>query len=330
LIEERGQSYRAKFMVSGQKFMASFAKREDAEDWETETRRRIKRGLPVEQPVAMIGGGDVGTVGNTVKRVIKDYWEPSRGGEGQIANANYFLKWVGPATSNTEAFSEKTQADFRQHLIDERGVAPTTVNRYMSMIRTVCDKSKIKLDFDLPHDSRAERENGRDRFFTKAEFEAIVTWMTENGFHRQRDFFIFLTHSGARPWTEGEPLKWADVRDGQVTFRRTKTGRPRTIPLSPRALEAVNNQRELGQNGPWTGLRCRTMVDFWKVVKANIPGLDDTVMYTCRHTCASWQAQDGISLYHIGQWMGHTNPLTTQRYAKLAPEHLQANMVSFQ
>jgi integrase len=317
-------------MVQGQSYVASFETRDAAEDWETDQRRRIKRGLTVEKPVAMIGGGDVGTVGNTVKRVIKDYWEPMRGGKGQIANANYFLKWVGPATPTKDAFSEETLTEFRFHLIDDREIAPTTQNRYMSMLRTVADKAKIKLDFTLPHDAAAEGRNGRTRFFTKAEFETIVDWMTKNGFHRQRDFFIFLCHTGARPWSEGETLKWANVNDGRVSFLLTKTGKPRTVPLSPRALEAVNNQRALGQNGPWTGLRCRTMVDFWKVVKAALPGLDDTVMYTCRHTCASWQAQEGVPLYHIGQFLGHTNPLTTQRYAKLAPDHLQANMVAFQ
>jgi integrase len=316
-------------MVKGASYVASFSTRDEAEDWETESRRRIKRGLEVEQPTAMVGGNDVGTVGNTVRRVITNYWEPMRGGKGQIANANYFLKWAGPATSVKDAFSEDNLREFRQHLLDEREVAPTTVNRYMSMLRTVCKQAKIKLDFDLPHDAAAEGSNGRTRFFSKAEFETIVTWMDRNGFHRQRDFFIFLCHTGARPWSEGETLKWSNVHDGKVTFQFTKTGKPRTIPLSPRALVAVNNQRELGQNGPWTGLRCRTMVDFWKVVKAAIPGLDDTVMYTCRHSCASWQAQEGVPLYHIGQFLGHTNPMTTQRYAKLAPDHLQANMVAF-
>ncbi|MBY5581878.1 tyrosine-type recombinase/integrase [Rhizobium leguminosarum] len=330
MIEERGQSFRAKFMVQGQNYVASFAKREEAEDWETETRRRIKRGLPVEQPIAMIGGNGTGTAGNVVNSVIKDYWEPMRGGAGQIANAKYFLKWVGPATTITEAFSEDTQREFRQHLLDEREIAPTTLNRYMSMVRTVCKQAKIKLDFELPHDALAENTNGRTRFFSKAEFETIVAWMDRNGFHRYRDFFIFLCHTGARPWSEGVDVKWPFVFNGKVTFQYTKNSKPRTVPLSPRALVAVDNQRELGLAGPWTGLNCRTMVDFWKVVKANIPGLDDTVMYTCRHTCASWQAQDGVPLYNIGQWLGHTNPMTTQRYAKLSPDHLQANMVAFQ
>jgi integrase len=317
-------------MVKGTSYVASFPTLDEAEDWEADSRRRLKRGLPVEQPTAMVGGADVGTIGNTTRAIIKEHWEPQRDSKSQIANAKTFLSWVGPSTPVTEALSAKNITAFRTYLIHERGLAPTTVNRYGSMLRIITRKAKVPWDPELfPHDAKSERENGRDRFFTKAEFETIVAWMDQNGFHRQRDFFIFLTHTGARPWSEGEPLKWSDVHDGKVTFRVTKTGRPRTVPLSPRALEAVNNQRALGKNGPWTGLRCRTMVSFWKIVKDAIPGLDDSVIYTCRHTCASWQVQDGISLYHVGVWMGHTNPLTTQRYAKLSPEHLVANMATF-
>ena len=329
MIVTRGNSYQAKFMVAGQKYLASFPSYEAAEDWETESRRRLKRGLPVEQPLAKVGGGDTGTIGNVVRAVIADYWEPMRGGAGQIANARYFLKWVGPATSITEAFSEKTQRDFRTHLRTERRVSPTTINRYMSMVRTLASKSNFKLTYELPHDAAAENENERDRFFTHAEFEAIIAWCDTNGFHRERDFFIFLCHTGARPWSEGEPLQWNMVRDGAVTFKKTKNGVPRTVPLSQRAKDAVERQRGRGQNGPWTGLRCRTMVDFWKKVKENIKGLDDTVIYTFRHTCASWQVQDGVPLYHVQLWMGHKTPAMTQRYAKLAPDHMKVNLVAF-
>jgi integrase len=71
------------------------------------------------------------------------------------------------------------------------------------------------------------------------------------------------------------------------------------------------------------------MVDFWKRVKANVPGLDDTVIYTFRHTCASWQVQDEVPLFHVQIWMGHKTPTMTQRYAKLRPGHMSVNLSAF-
>ncbi|TCR85510.1 site-specific integrase [Rhizobium sp. BK376] len=329
MIVERGNSFQAKFMVKGEKYMASFSSKDLAEAWEAESRIRLKRGLEVVKPLAKVGGGDTGTVGNVVRATIADYWEPMRGGAGQITNARMWLKWVGPSTSVADAFGERLLKDFIRHLRDERKVGPTTQNRYMSMIRTIAEKNKIKITFDLPHDAKAENENGRDRFFTKEEFEQIIKWCEDNGFHRERDFCLFLCHTGARPWTEAEPLDWAQIRNGSVTFKRTKNGVPRTLPLSPKAIEAVERQRERGQSGPWTGLRCRTMVDFWKRVKVALPHLHDSVIYTFRHTCASWQVQDGVPLYNVQLWMGHKTPTMTQRYAKLAPGHMAVNLAAF-
>jgi integrase len=53
-----------------------------------------------------------------------------------------------------------------------------------------------------------------------------------------------------------------------------------------------------------------------------IATLDDVPAYDphdCRHTCASWLAQDGVPLYEIGELLGHESSATTARYA-----HLQA------
>ena len=47
------------------------------------------------------------------------------------------------------------------------------------------------------------------------------------------------------------------------------------------------------------------------------------VLHTMRHTYACQAlVQQGVTLYTVGQLMGHTNPRMTQRYAHFAPEQL--------
>jgi site-specific recombinase XerD len=56
-------------------------------------------------------------------------------------------------------------------------------------------------------------------------------------------------------------------------------------------------------------------------------GIDDVtqkvVFHTLRHTYASWLVMGGVDLYTIQKLMGHKSHQMTQRYAHLAPEHLE-------
>lgn len=47
------------------------------------------------------------------------------------------------------------------------------------------------------------------------------------------------------------------------------------------------------------------------------------VFYSLRHTFASWLVQGGAELYKVRDAMGHTDIEMTQRYAHLAPTHIQ-------
>ena len=61
---------------------------------------------------------------------------------------------------------------------------------------------------------------------------------------------------------------------------------------------------------------------FWRsVVKA--ADIEDYRIHDNRHTHASHLVSRGASLAVVGRLLGHTNPLTTQRYAHLADDPLR-------
>jgi len=46
-------------------------------------------------------------------------------------------------------------------------------------------------------------------------------------------------------------------------------------------------------------------------------------IHAIRHTVASRLVQNGVDLYVVAKWLGHTSIKTTERYAHLAPENLR-------
>jgi integrase len=54
-------------------------------------------------------------------------------------------------------------------------------------------------------------------------------------------------------------------------------------------------------------------------------GAEDFSPHTMRHTFASWLAIEGVSLYKIKSWLGHSNIKTTETYAHLQPQDEDIN-----
>ena len=139
-------------------------------------------------------------------------------------------------------------------------------------------------------------------------------------------------------------LEWADVdlNRRSLLVRRSKSRRPRTVPLSRAAILALRVQRRrtgrLTQIFParrtWPG--CWSYVDrpreasWWvralRPIQEGVPKFRTLPgcstgrgWHLLRHTFASRAAQAGVSLYKLALWLGHSDIRTTQIYA-----HLQA------
>jgi site-specific recombinase XerD len=138
-------------------------------------------------------------------------------------------------------------------------------------------------------------------------------------------------------------LRWRDVDTARrcVTVLKSKSGRPRVVPLAQGALDAIAVQAQKTGGfdyvfparrtwrGGWSYVNKPRAYGSWRrallPIQRAVPKFR-TVRGTgrgwhlLRHTFASRLVQEGVSLYKVARWMGHADVRTTQIYAHLQTE----------
>ena len=171
------------------------------------------------------------------------------------------------------------------------------------------------------------------RFYTAEELAAI--YAASNHIHSCT--WRFLANTGLRR-TEALQLKRKDVGEESIrvvssAVERTKSGRWREIPLSPGAREALSgllgNQyvlpRLTGHSLSQAFTRTLVRANDALIVADRVADLDGS-LHCLRHTFCSHLVMGGVDLRTVQVLAGHADLKTTERYAHLAPGHLQNAM----
>lgn len=120
------------------------------------------------------------------------------------------------------------------------------------------------------------------------------------------------------------------LQDGAALLvRRTKTGSPRTIPLTAAARGALA-QALAGTDGNALLFATRKQSRFFRVVRAAglEIGLAGVGLHSLRHAFASGLADAGVPLHHAAELLGHRNLTVTQRYYRHLPAYAGASAVA--
>jgi integrase len=240
-----------------------------------------------------------------------------------------------------------------------RGLSPRTVRSAHGALRTCLNKArrlgKISVNVcelvDLPKPNHREMmtftAEQAQRFLDGAE-------VTKSPYY---PFFVLMLHTGMRPG-ELAGLKWSDWDGTTLRVQRslqeqgsgkrrqlgdTKTGKPKVLPLGPRARDALLQQRrtqvaqrlllggayhdddyvfanEIGKPIEFSNIRERYFKPL--LVALDLPRIR---MYDLRHTCASLLLAAGESVKVVSERLGHANAsMTLNVYAHVLPGFQQA------
>ena len=181
------------------------------------------------------------------------------------------------------------------------------------------------------------KEAKKERFLTDDEMARLSQVLTDSEISKDISPFVaaafrMLVLTGCRR-SEIQFLKWEYVAKSHFVLPDSKTGK-RAIPL-PDAAKTVLETLSRDQKNPFVfqgeveGQPIINLEKPWRRIRAKA-GLDDVRIHDLRHTYASKALASGMSLYMVGQLLGHTQYQTTMRYAHLADASVRdaANQVA--
>lgn len=272
------------------------------------------------------------TIGQVFPKAFAVLYRDSRDSsvEGRMRD---IVRLMGPDT-HIRDIDTRWVMTLREKLVAKGNKRNTIANKMgvLSMLLQYCVDMEILTAMPKIDQSRDETTN-RTRTLTREEEDAIFNHLPQ----RYRFLAIFLIDTACRGYSELRKLRWGDIdyEHMQVSFFKNKTNKPRTVPMTEDVRDVMKTKQAMGLPSPWCDLPApRSWWQAWNraCAKAGIvthEGDEKLVPYHMRHTTATRLAKgtpgerNGLELFHLMEWLGHSNPATTRRYTHLAVESLR-------
>lgn len=292
------------------------------------------------------------TMNDLFDRCEKTVWHPDEVKSQATIRSNLKIlrSMIGDVPVTDMSFNrlEKLIADLKA-----RGYAPGTIKRKLDMVSKSLRMATMWTDdagqpllLYKPPMPTITVNNTKERIISPLEEQAIFTAIEKRRqlepgrqWFRFAALLRFLFDTGGRL---GEALGLGPSNitsmgaQSYVTFPRyrTKSGKPRSVPLTAAAVGAFAGlmdhlvlDKATGEFR-FFGFTPATAWYMFVNVKEDVTretglNLDDVTLHTIRHTTLTRLAQGGMGLAQLQMWAGHSDPkITAERYLHLSPSDL--------
>lgn len=259
---------------------------------------------------------------------LVDLWHKHHGMNLRAgANTHKRLQNLCVAMGNPVAdqFKSESFAEYRAKRMAE-GISANNLNREHSYLRAVFNELKRlgqwKTENPLAKMRQIKIAERELSFLSIEQIKLLLDTLKDEGKLIAR---ICLA-TGAR-WSEAEGLRVSQVRNGQLHFSGTKSGKNRSVPVDDALIAELDahlgkrygNNKTLAERFFEYGYSAfRKAVD-----KCGLTLPKGQLTHVLRHTFASHFMMNGGNILVLQKILGHANLTMTMRYAHLAPEHLQ-------
>lgn len=223
-----------------------------------------------------------------------------------------------------DRFNAGVFAEYRRLRV-EAGLSPNSMNREHAYLRSVFNELKRmghwKGENPLANVRQFKIQERELSYLTRVDIKRLLKALDEG---KSTDALLITKvclATGAR-WSEAEQLKPSQVRDGQIHFTNTKSGKNRSIPVEDSLLQELERQnRKRGEFGRLFAYAYGTFRE--AVIRSGLQLPDGQMTHVLRHTFASHFMMNGGNILVLQRLLGHSSLAMTMRYAHLSPDHLQ-------
>lgn len=315
-IRKRGSSWQTQVRREGYPSLSkTFASKADAAAWARDQERSIDR---AELPTTARELKGV-TVGDLLRR-YKETVTPTKRGAGP---EQYRIKTLLSHSFAQVALNKLSPATIARYRDDRlKLVQSGTVRRELAIVQHCFEVAKK--EWGLPITTNPvqqitvpEAQKPRERRLEDNESNILASAASASAWYLQ-PLISLAIETGMR---RGELLsiRWKDVDLSGPTIRilKTKNGHPRTIPLTPKAVEILSLlERKDDRVFPVTPNAVRLA---WERLRKRA-GLEDLRLHDLRHEAVSRFFEYGLTVPEVALISGHRDPRMLSRYTDLRPE----------
>jgi len=206
------------------------------------------------------------------------------------------------------------------------GNSKSTANRYLALLKKLFSLAIEEGYLETNPGAKIKKSSEKDLLKERVLTEDEETRLKSASYPVLRSIISVALHTGMR-LQEILSLRWAqvDLAEMMLTVERTKSGKPRTIPLNAALHGELQRLRSLDGRSPFvfpnpkTGKPLTTVKTAFRAAcrRAGISGLR---FHDLRHTFGSRLVEKGADIETVRSLLGHASIVVTQRYVHSTDE----------
>jgi integrase len=288
----------------------TFRLKSDAELWARQKETQLDRGeLPVDTRLLR---------SHTLADLLERYAATIVPRKRSADRERYMLRVVLRHPMARLSLHRLTPAEVARYRDDRLAVVSgDTVRRELAIVRHCLEVARSEWGFPLPVNPVRQVKlprpsNPRERRATAGELERLLAACEATSSPWLPAVIQLAVETGMRR-SEMLTMRWADVdlEARTVLLRDTKNGRPRSVPLSPRALEIIRDTPRVAD--PVFVVSANAVRLAWERLKRRA-GVSGLRFHDLRHEAVSRFFEKGLNMPEVAAISGHRDPRMLMRY----------------